>query len=105
MNYITFHVDEIVKIVSHNPHHSDHSAFVTSTGHVCVSWLSASRSSYRIDRSAPFGGRQTLPATFYSYDDALTYYHNWLASHERPASPESIVNKFLINEGKTLTKE
>lgn len=110
MNYITFRVDEIVKIVSHNPHHSDHSAFVTSTGHVCVSWLSASRSSYRIvyqpiDRSAPFDGRQTLPATFYSYDDALTYYHNWLASHERPASPESIVNKFLINEGKTLTKE
>lgn len=110
MNYITFHVDEIVKIVSRNPRHSDHEAFITSTGRICVSWLSASRSSYRIvyqpiDRSAPFDGRQTLPATFYSYDDALTYYRNWLASHERPASPESIVNKFLINEGKTLTKE
>lgn len=110
MNYITFHVDEIVKIVSRNPRHSDHEAFITSTGRICVSWLSASRSSYRIvyqpiDRSAPFGGRQTLPAIFHSYSDALTYYHNWLASHERPASPESIVNKFLINEGKTLTKE
>lgn len=40
-----------------------------------------------------------------SCDEALAYYRNWLASHERPASPESIVNKFLINEGKTLTKE
>ena len=110
MNYITFHIDEIVKIVSRNPRHSDHEAFITSTGRICVSWLSASRSSYRIvyqpiDGSAPFGGRQTLPAIFHSYDEALTYYHNWLASHERPASPESIVNKFLINEGKTLTKE
>lgn len=107
MNYITFRVDEIVKIVSHNPHHSDHSAFVTSAGRICVS---ASRSSYHIvyqpiDRSAPFDGRQTLPAIFHSYNDALTYYHNWLASHERPASPDTIVNKFLINEGKTLTKE
>lgn len=110
MNYITFHIDEIVKIVSHNPRHSDHNAFITSTGRICVSWLAASGSSYRIvyqpiDASAPFGGRQTISAIFYSYDEALAYYHNWLASHERPASPESIVNKFLINEGKTLTKE
>lgn len=107
MNYITFYVDEIVKIVSRNPRRSDHEAFITSAGRICVS---ASRSSYHIvyqpiDRSAPFGGRQTLPAIFHSYDDALTYYRTWLASHERPASPESIVNKFLINEGKTLTKE
>lgn len=110
MNYITFCIDEIVKIVSRNPRHSDHEAFITSTGRICVSWLAASGSSYHIvykpiDRSAPFGGRQTLPAIFHSYDEALTYYHNWLASHEQPASPESIVNKFLINEGKALTKE
>lgn len=103
MNYITFRVDEIVKIVSHNPHHSDHSAFVTSTGHVCVSWLSASRSSYHIvyqpiDRSAPFGGR-TSRNFILSEDNIKNLINTARASLHEELFPDAPAPEPLVFDG------